>query len=77
LQRIALRRSLATGAVKISSDRAARIPPQHLPRQRAGVGGVLHHRHVVDNDAGARPRGELVRVRISRAVAEVGRIEDR
>src|SRR5215471_20568194 len=52
-------------------------PAQHGSRQRAGVPGIFDDDDPIDEHCRAGAGWVLVRLRIGRAVLEVGRIEDR
>ena len=68
---------LLPAGLALSADTYAGVAPQHLARQRAGVGRVLDHEGAVDDDGGACAARELVRIGVGGAIGKIVRIEDR
>src|SRR5262249_24750877 len=53
------------------------ISPEHAAGERAGMRRIFNHDGAIDQDRGAAPRGILMRPTVSRAILEIGGIEDR
>src|SRR5437868_14836888 len=67
---------ICNSAISDLADVAVAVAPQHLARQRAGVGRVLDHDRAVDDDGGAFAGRILMRISVGRTVLEVLGIED-